>query len=66
MKRIKFKRAVSVDYFSARLQEWVDHTFERNDVITVESVSKFGRWADIKFRNGDKAESVSVLDFDEA
>lgn len=57
--KVKFNRTVSVDYFSSRLQEWVDKSFDRNEVIEIKHIEvTASKWANLIFDGGDIANDV--------
>jgi hypothetical protein len=61
--KLKFKRDTTVDFRSTRLQEWVDHTFRKGEVVEGHVITS-GMWSDISFTNGDLAESVRTDSFE--
>jgi hypothetical protein len=63
--KIKFKKTVSVDYFSFRLQEWIDQSFERNEIVEIKRLENtISKWSDLLFDNGDVAADVHNETFD--
>ena len=64
--KVKFNKPVSVDYYSFRLQEWVDKSFGRNDVVEINRVvdDAAKKWVDIVFDNGDVANDVPRESFE--
>ena len=61
--KLRFKRDVAVDFRSARLQEWIDHTFRKGETVEGHVITS-GMWSDISFPNGDLAESVKTDSFE--
>ena len=65
--KVKFTKPVSADFFSFRLQEWVDKSFNRNEIVEVKRTENVtDKWTDLLFDNGDVAadiptESIEVL-----
>ncbi len=57
--KVKFNKPTSVDYFSFRLQEWTDKSFDRNQVVEVKKIENTtSKWSDLLFDNGDVAADV--------
>jgi hypothetical protein len=61
--KLRFKKDVSVDFRSKRLQEWVDHTFHKDEIVEAHVIT-YGGWSDMAFPNGDLAESVKSDSFE--
>jgi hypothetical protein len=62
--KVKFVKPVSVDFFSSRLQEWIDRSFDRNQVVEVKRLENISlKWTDLLFENGDVASDVASDSF---